>query len=155
MRGNTGHRGRVGRQAQAGNTRACPGRAPWAVASPVASTPLCLHCPRPSVSWTATVSCFASTPPPPPLVSFAGKGKKTPLKTHTRCTALFNPPLPTVYHFLNKSGSLPPSPHLELLDRVLQAAHHVEVGVGGLVAHIALHKHLAGLQAQDLVGLWG
>lgn len=43
--------------------------------------------------------------------------------------------------------------HLEHVDRILQAAHAVQVLVGGQVAHVALHKHLAGAQPQQLVGL--
>mmetsp|Transcript_45130 Transcript_45130/g.134773 ORF Transcript_45130/g.134773 Transcript_45130/m.134773 type:complete len:219 (+) Transcript_45130:702-1358(+) len=40
---------------------------------------------------------------------------------------------------------------LERRDGILEARHHVHVGMHGLVAHVALHKDLAGRQAHDLV----
>ena len=42
---------------------------------------------------------------------------------------------------------------LERRDRVLQATHGIHVLVRDQVAHVALHKHLAGAQAHQLVGL--
>jgi hypothetical protein len=46
-------------------------------------------------------------------------------------------------------------PHLEAAHGVLKAGHEVHVVVERLVAHVALHKHLTGGQAQNLVGLGG
>lgn len=43
--------------------------------------------------------------------------------------------------------------HLEVVHRVLQACHAVQVLVRGQVADVALHKHLAGAQVQNLVSL--
>lgn len=43
--------------------------------------------------------------------------------------------------------------YLEALDCILKACHEVHVCVHGLIANIALHKDLAGLQSKNLVRL--